>query len=175
MSCQWEDVHVENNYSAKVKQTNLLLASSLANCLLNKLTLFKKWAHHRPLFVYFRSFQIQLHRKIVDFSGIRIRIVGVEGGHADHLTTNCLFNLLKMFDRLWSGSKRGTWPSLSTPLYWARASSSQGSHPGMTRPEISSKMFLNLWWGTNLVAKQDFICWCKVVQRLFWDFRTLTR
>ena len=38
----------------------------------------------RPLFVYFRSFQIQFNRKIVDFSGIRTQIVGVEGEHADH-------------------------------------------------------------------------------------------
>ena len=41
----------------------------------------------RPLFVYFRSFQQQFYRKIVDHSGIRTRIVGVEGEHADHLTT----------------------------------------------------------------------------------------
>ena len=41
----------------------------------------------RPLFVYFRAFQQQFYRKIVDLSGIRTRIVGVEGEHADHLTT----------------------------------------------------------------------------------------
>ena len=41
----------------------------------------------RPLLVYFRSFQQQFYRKIVDLSGIRTRIVGVEGEHADHLTT----------------------------------------------------------------------------------------
>ena len=41
----------------------------------------------RPLFVYFRSFQKQFYRKIVDLSGIRTRIVRVEGEHADHLTT----------------------------------------------------------------------------------------
>ena len=38
----------------------------------------------RPLFVYFRSFQQQFYRKIVDFSGNRTQIVGVEGEHADH-------------------------------------------------------------------------------------------
>ena len=41
----------------------------------------------RPLFVYFRAFQQQFYRKIVDLSGIRTWIVGVEGEHADHLTT----------------------------------------------------------------------------------------
>ena len=40
-----------------------------------------------PLFVYFCSFQAQFYRKNVDFSGIRTRIVGVEGEYADHLTT----------------------------------------------------------------------------------------
>ena len=41
----------------------------------------------RPLFAYFRSFQIQFYRKIVYVSGIRTRIIGVECEHADHLTT----------------------------------------------------------------------------------------
>ena len=41
----------------------------------------------RPLFVNFRSFQIQFYRKILDFSGIWIQIVSVEVEHADHLTT----------------------------------------------------------------------------------------
>ena len=42
----------------------------------------------RPLFVYFHCFQTQIvHEKTVGFSGIRIRIVGVEGEQADHLTT----------------------------------------------------------------------------------------
>ena len=41
----------------------------------------------RPLFVYFRSFQQQFYRNIIDLSGIRTRIVRVEGEHADHLTT----------------------------------------------------------------------------------------
>ena len=39
----------------------------------------------RALFVYFLSLQ-QFYRKIVDFSGIRTRISGVEGKHTDHLT-----------------------------------------------------------------------------------------
>ena len=38
--------------------------------------------------VYFHSFQTQfLQKKTVGVSGIRTRIVGVEGKHADHLTT----------------------------------------------------------------------------------------
>ena len=41
----------------------------------------------RPLFVYFRSFQGIYWIKTVDFSGIRTRINGVEGNHADHLIT----------------------------------------------------------------------------------------
>ena len=40
-----------------------------------------------PLFVYFSSFYIQFHRKIVGFSGTRTLIVRVEGEEADHLTT----------------------------------------------------------------------------------------
>ena len=47
----------------------------------------------RPLFVYFRSFQEQFYRKIVDLSGIWTRIVGVEGEHADHLTTTTAQNV----------------------------------------------------------------------------------
>ena len=37
----------------------------------------------RRLFVYFRSFQQQFYSKIVDLSGKRTRIVGVEGEHTD--------------------------------------------------------------------------------------------
>ena len=40
-----------------------------------------------PHFAYFRSFQIHVYISIVDVSGIRTQIVGVEGEHADHLTT----------------------------------------------------------------------------------------
>ena len=43
--------------------------------------------HPRTLFVYFGSFQQQFLQKIVNFSKIGTRIVGVEGEHADHLTT----------------------------------------------------------------------------------------
>ena len=41
----------------------------------------------RPLLLIFNSFQIQFYRKIEDFNGIRTQIIGVEGKHADHLTT----------------------------------------------------------------------------------------
>ena len=41
----------------------------------------------RSLFCLFRSFQQQLYRKVVDFSGIRIRIIRVQGEHADHSAT----------------------------------------------------------------------------------------
>ena len=40
----------------------------------------------RHLFVYFHSFQTQFYRLTVGFSGIRTRIVRVEGEHADHIT-----------------------------------------------------------------------------------------
>ena len=39
------------------------------------LLLFKKIGWSRPLFVYFRTFQIQFYRKILDFSGIRTQII----------------------------------------------------------------------------------------------------
>ena len=49
--------------------------------------MFKEMGQPRPLFVYFRYFQHQFYRKIVDFSGIRTRIVEVEGEQAEHMTT----------------------------------------------------------------------------------------
>ena len=50
---------------------------------------FFKWANPGFFFVSFRSFQKQIFQKIlyISFSGIRTRIVEVEGEHADHLTT----------------------------------------------------------------------------------------
>ena len=43
----------------------------------------------RHLFIYFRWFQTHILQKklYVVYSGIRTGIVGVEGEHADHLTT----------------------------------------------------------------------------------------
>ena len=41
-------------------------------------------AGHWSLLVDFRSFRQQIHRKIVDFSGIRTRIARVEGEQSDH-------------------------------------------------------------------------------------------
>ena len=57
------------------------------------MTFLKKVGQPRPLFVYFRSFQTQYYRKTLGFSGIRTRIVGVEGEHADHLTTTSALTL----------------------------------------------------------------------------------
>ena len=66
--------------------THLLLESSVPQKLLSS-NIF--WlCHPRPLFAYVRSFQAIYRIKTVDFIGIRTRIVGVEGEHADHLTTN---------------------------------------------------------------------------------------
>ena len=47
----------------------------------------KKVGQPRPLFVYFRSFKHNIIEKALGFSEIQTRIVGVEGEHADHLTT----------------------------------------------------------------------------------------
>ena len=46
-------------------------------------------AHHGLFFVYFRSFQSQIlkEKTVGGGGGIQTRIVGVEGKHADHLTT----------------------------------------------------------------------------------------
>ena len=53
----------------------------------NVQTGFFQWANPGLFFVYFRSFQYQFYRKIVDLSWILTRIIGVEGKHAEHLTT----------------------------------------------------------------------------------------
>ena len=44
------------------------------------------WANPGLCLVYYISFEHKFYGKIVDFSGIRTRIVRVEGTHADHLT-----------------------------------------------------------------------------------------
>ena len=49
---------------------------------------FFKWAKPGLFFVFFCSFlNTNFTGKTVDVSGIRTRIVGVEGEHTDHLTT----------------------------------------------------------------------------------------
>ena len=48
----------------------------------------------RPFFCLFSLFQKQILQKAVCFSGIRTRIVGIEGEHADHLTTTTAFTEL---------------------------------------------------------------------------------
>ena len=47
----------------------------------------KKWANPASFLFIFVLFKNNLYRKTVGVSGIRTRIVGVEGEHADHLTT----------------------------------------------------------------------------------------
>ena len=49
--------------------------------------IFLKWAKPGLFFVYFVLFKHNITEKTVDFSGIRTRIVGVEGKNADHFTT----------------------------------------------------------------------------------------
>ena len=62
---------------------------------------FFKMGHPRPLFVYFRSFQTIYRIKTVDFSGIRTRIIGIEGEHADHLTST-----IALISAVWKGTFR---------------------------------------------------------------------
>ena len=47
---------------------------------------FFKMGQPRHFFVYLRSFQAKFYRKIVILSGIRTRIIRVEGELSDHLT-----------------------------------------------------------------------------------------
>ena len=54
---------------------------------------FFNWAIPCIFFILFCYCQAILHNnKLVDFSGIRTRIVGVEGKHADRLTTTTIHN-----------------------------------------------------------------------------------
>ena len=50
-------------------------------------------------FVYFRSFLQQFKEKIVGFRGIWTEIVGIEGKHADHLTTTTTEPVGELFGR----------------------------------------------------------------------------
>ena len=54
---------------------------------LSPILFFKKMGQPRPLLFIFVLFNNNFMRKFIDLSGIRTRIVGVEGEHADHLTT----------------------------------------------------------------------------------------
>ena len=49
--------------------------------------LFFKWANPGLFLFIFVLFKHNIIEKTLGFSGIRIWIVGVEGEHADHLTT----------------------------------------------------------------------------------------
>ena len=79
------------NYAVQVENTliNWIILNSQSehSILVGTLFFLKKVGQSRPLFVYFRSFQTQYDRKTVGVSRIRTRNVGVEGEHADHLTT----------------------------------------------------------------------------------------
>ena len=48
---------------------------------------FFKWAYSSLFLFIFVHFKHKLYRKTIGFSGIQTRIVGVEGEHADLLTT----------------------------------------------------------------------------------------
>ena len=61
----------------------------------------------RPLFFYFRSFQTQIVHKIVGFSGIWTRIVGLEGEHADHLITTTAQFFIFIFNKIAMIMKKG--------------------------------------------------------------------
>ena len=47
----------------------------------------KKWANHGLFLIIFVLFKHKFFRKTVGVNRIRTRIIGVEGEHADHLTT----------------------------------------------------------------------------------------
>ena len=56
--------------------------------------------HSRPLFALSSFFPSPLYTiKIVDFSGIQARIIGVDGEHADHLTTTMYLQISSFFNR----------------------------------------------------------------------------
>ena len=59
----------------------LYRSSNLATCWLFK------WANPGLFLFIFVRLNVNFYRNIVNWSGIRTKIVGVEGEHADHLTT----------------------------------------------------------------------------------------
>ena len=64
-----------------------------------------------------RHLLVVFYRKIVDFSGIRTRIVRVEGKHADYMTTTTAHHLhmmmlqLPKFERVISNTNIWLWTS----------------------------------------------------------------
>ena len=68
------------------------------------LILFYKVGQPLPLFVYFCSLQTQYYRKTVGFSGIRTRIVGVEGEHTNHLITTTAQGWLILYSHCYTCS-----------------------------------------------------------------------
>ena len=75
-------------------EINIFLQFNLNETIVNKyLNLFLKWAIPGLFFVYVHSFQTKYSRKTAGFSWIRTQIVGIEGEHADHLTTTTAHNI----------------------------------------------------------------------------------
>ena len=96
-SLYYLDVYVPSLYGkdkffSALKCATLTTSDSLCSLFL--------WANPGLFFVYFCSFQKQFYRKIVDLSRIRTRIVGVEGKHADHLTTTTALCSLFVKDKV---------------------------------------------------------------------------
>ena len=87
---QGEKINSKSQQTNKKKNANLTRrVYTLKLTSRNLYNVFFKWAHRGLSFVYFRSFQTQILQKTMfpDVSGIRTRIVRVEGNHADLLTT----------------------------------------------------------------------------------------
>ena len=76
-----------------------------------KLGLLLKNGQSRPLFVYFQTIN---RLKTVDFSGIRTRIVRVEGVHVDHLTTTLVNERYYCSNRSVYRAMKELWPQSKT-------------------------------------------------------------
>ena len=59
-----------------------------------------------PFFVYFCSVKHKFYKKTVDFSEFWTRIIGVEGKHADHLTTTTALNNIPTYTTWWAHKLR---------------------------------------------------------------------
>ena len=74
------------NYAAS-QQCYLSMKNSIQVAYVGFLFFLKKVGQPRPLFCLFSYISNTILQKNSRLSGIRTRIVGVEGEHADHLTT----------------------------------------------------------------------------------------
>ena len=94
------NLHPAKSRTTKVKQTLLLKGRKhIGLCLLFLMLnfFFLKWANPGLFLFIFVLFKHNIIEKTLGFSGIRTRIVGVEGEHADHLTTTtaqCLISFM---------------------------------------------------------------------------------